>query len=269
MKSDPALPAGALCVNLVRKYSALGALLNQDALEGYRGSAAMIDYVLRFPGHLNGPLDKSFMVGSTDSVRSRVRIVQDELFALAQSCLRSKGRFRLFEVGPGYLRTQLDLLERLKRAGSNTKAVQIVGVDSHPGVVRAASRVIEYDDVADVVTIHHGDAVTWLAEADEKYDVVLAEGVFEYADMTRSVELAKALAEHLEPGGHLIASATHSVPKKALIEYLDIRVLQRSRQELVEIFVSSGFDEPRLIATEPPNVSVGIGRRALAPRAAA
>jgi protein-L-isoaspartate O-methyltransferase len=247
-------------VNLVRKHSALGALLNQDALEGYAGSAAMIDYILRFPGHLNGPLDKKFMVGSTDSVRSRVRIVQDELFVLARSCLTRTNRFRLFEVGPGYLRTQLDLLRRLKEAGCDTKAVEMVGVDSHPRVVRAASRIIEHEGVADVVTIHQGDALTWLTGSNGKYDVALAEGVFEYADMVRSVELASALSAHLEEGGHLIASATHRVPKKALIEYLDIRVLERSREELLEIFRRAGFDEPRLIATDPPNVSVGIGR---------
>lgn len=248
-------------VNLVRQHSGLGALLNQDALEGYRGSAAMIDYVLRFPGHLNGALDSKFMVGSTDAVRSRVQIVQDQLFALARSRLDSRGRFRLFEVGPGYLRTQLDLLRRLKEAGYDRTPVEIVGVDLHPRVVQAASRIIEHEGIADIVAIHQGDALTWLAGSNRTYDVVLAEGVFEYADMERSVALARGLSEHLDPGGHLIASATHSVPKKALIEYLDIRVLPRKREELVEIFRSAGFDEPRLIATEPPNVSVGIGRK--------
>jgi SAM-dependent methyltransferase len=258
---SPYGPLRTFLINLLRKHSGLGARLNQDALEGHRGSAAMIDYVVRFPGHMNGKLDKKIMLGSPDAVRSRVRIVQDELFELARSCLRAKGEFRLLEVGPGYLRTQLDLLERLRRTQHDMTGVKIVGVDLHPEVVRAASQIIEHEKIGDQVQVFQADAGQWLKTSEQVFDVILAEGVFEYRDMAGSVELAKILANHLAPGGHLIASATHRVPKKALIEYLDIRVLQRSKEEFLEIYRTSGFELPKLIATEPPNVSVGVGKK--------
>ncbi|MBN2003110.1 MAG: class I SAM-dependent methyltransferase [Anaerolineae bacterium] len=248
-------------INLMRKHSGTGALINQDALEGYRGSAAMIDYVLRFVGHPNGKLDRIFLTGSSDAVRSRVKIVQDELFDIAKSNLEEKGTFHLFEVGPGYLRTQLNLLDRLKKARYDVRNVKMVGADLHPGVVKAASQIIQYEGIGDMVTIHEGDAKHCLEKLNMTFDAVLAEGVFEYSDMQGSTNLARTLGSYLRPQGHLMASATHAVPKKLLIEYLDILLNQRTREEFVQIYKHCGFEEPRLIATEPPNISVGIGQK--------
>lgn len=261
MGASPYGPLRTFIINLMRKHSGAGARINQDALEGYRGSAAMIDYVIRFYDHPNGNFDKTFLSGSANAVRSRVRIVQDELFNIAKSSLTEKGTFHLFEVGPGYLRTQLNLLKRLKEARYDTKNVRIVGADLHPSVVKAASQIIQHEGIGDMVTIHEGDAKHWLEKLDMTFDTVLAEGVFEYTDMEGSMNLGHILGKHLRPQGHLIASATHAIPKKLLIEYLDILLSQRSEEEFVQIYKHCGFEEPRLIATEPPNISVGVGQK--------
>jgi|GEM_PF-3655624 len=90
-------------------------------------------------------------------------------------------------------------MRRSNEAGFGRTAVELVGVDLHPRVVHAASRIIEHEGLAGIVAIHEGDALTWLAGSNSEYDVVLAEGVFEYADMARSVELARGLFAHLSP----------------------------------------------------------------------
>ncbi len=259
--ASPYTPLRTFFINLVRQNSGCGARINQDALEGYRGSAAMIDYVVRFHEHLNGAFDKQFMFGGTTAVRSRVKLVQDELFNLAKSALEEKGTFNLFEVGPGYLRTQVNLITRLREAHCTTKGLKIVGADMHPEVIKAASQIIRYENIGDMVAIHEGDAKDCLTKLDTTFDAILAEGVFEYCDMEASLELGGVLRKYLKPHGCLIASATHKVPKKLLIEYLDIFVLQRSKDDFLRIFRTCGFEEPRLIPTEPPNISVGIGRK--------
>jgi hypothetical protein len=258
---SPYDPIRTFVINLIRTNSALGARLNQDALEGCRGSAAMVDYVVRFKEHLNGKLDKKIMFGSPDAVRSRVDIIENELFSLTKKELADKGVFHLLEVGPGYLRTQINLINRLKEARCNLDGLKIVGVDRNPGVVRAASEILRYERIESIVSIFEGDAREWLSSNTARFDAVLAEGVFEYIDMEKSIGFARELSSHIRQKGYLIASATHKVPKKKIIEYLDILVLQRSKKEFVEMFTRGGFDAPRLVPTVPPNLSVGIGRK--------
>jgi len=258
---SPYDPIRTFVINLIRTNSALGARINQDALDGFRGSAAMIDYVVRFKEHLNGKLDRKIMFGSPDAVRSRVNIVEDELFLLIKEQLAEKGTFHLLEVGPGYLRTQINLINRLKEAQVDLDGLKIVGVDCHPDVVRAATEILRYERLENIMSIILGDAHEWLTSNTTQYDTVLAEGVFEYMNRKKSMEFAGELANHIRKEGYLIASATHKVPKKKVIEYLDILVLQRSEKEFVEIFTNSGFNNPRLIPTEPPNVSIGIGQK--------
>ncbi len=258
---SPYDPLRTFVINLIRTNSALGARINQDALDGYRGSAAMIDYVLRFKEHLNGKLDRKIMFGSPDAVRSRVAIIENELFSILKKELADKGSFHLLEVGPGYLRTQINLINRLREERINIDGLKIVGIDFNPDVVKAASEIIRYERLENVVSIFEGNAQEWLASKTTLYDAVLAEGVFEYLDMIKSIEFANELANHIRKGGYLLATATHKVPKKKVIEYLDILVLQRSVNEFVKIFESCGFTVPRLVPTDPPNVSVGIGRK--------
>ena len=249
-----------LLINLLRKHSGFGARVNQDALDGFRGSAAMIDYLIRFEEHLNGKLDVKLMRGNTDAVRSRVRIIQDELFLLAKSCLDKKGSFHLFEAGPGYVRTQMNLIYRLRQADYDLTNVHIMGADLHPGVVKVAQEIIRYEELTDIIEVHAGHAGDWIKKLDQKFDVVLAEGVFEYNNMSRSLDLAKTFNQFLNPGGSLIASATHEVPKKAIVEFLDILVLSRTESDFIDIYKQSGFNDPRLITTSPKNISVGIGQ---------
>jgi hypothetical protein len=78
---------------------------------------------------------------------------------------------------------------------------------------------------------------------------------------TKSGKIITSYYKNVDKGGYLLATATHKVPKKKVIEYLDILVLQRSVNEFVEIFESCGFTGPRLVPTDPPNVSVGIGQK--------
>jgi hypothetical protein len=256
---SPYGPLRTMAINFVRKNSGLGARLNQDALEGYRGSAAMIDYVLRFTNHLNGAIDKKIMFGSPNAVRSRVKIIEDELFKIACDSLTEKGVFHFFEVGPGYLRTQINLVRRLREEKFDLKGLKIEGVDLNPNVVKAAEKIIKFESLENVVTIRHGDAKEYLRNAEMTFDAILAEGVFEYCDMKGSLQLAEIVESRIRPGGYLIATATHNVPKRRLIEYLDILVTPRSKEDFIAIFSKCGFDEPKLLATTPPNISVGIG----------
>jgi hypothetical protein len=251
-----------LFTNRMRKKKESGAQINQKVPGGGPGSAAMIDYMLRFGEHPDGMNDENNTTGDSDAVRSRAVRVLDELFDIAQRNLTARGTFHLFEAGPGYLRTQLGLIKRLSEAQCDLEGLEMAGADVHPDVVRAASRIIGYEGIGDMVSIYEGDAGRCLKKLNRRFDAVLAEGIFEYMDMKASLELFSVFGNCLKPHGHLIATAALKIPKKKHRKYLDAQVARRSKDEFVQLFKNCGFEVPWLISTDPPIFTVGVGEKA-------
>jgi len=246
-------------INHLRTKSGLCARVSDDILQGNRGSAAMIDYAMR--ESLYGEKDARFMYGSVDAVRSRVRIIQNELVRLAKKCLTTQGSFRLFEAGHGFIRTKIHLMRELEREGFDIECEKIVGCDINPDVVDVVRIIIGYENLHDIIQVYEGHAVDCLNGLGEKFDVGLAEGVFEYMDLRESRDLARAFHRSLADNGLLIATATHKIPKAAVARLLDFYFEPRSEADFIEIFTRSRFEHPRLIKTDPPNISVGIARK--------
>jgi ubiquinone/menaquinone biosynthesis C-methylase UbiE len=252
-------PLRKAVLNFIRKRSGLCARVNDDVLEGVRGSAAMIDYIMRET--LHGEMDAKFMYGSVDAVRSRVRIIQKELVGLAKDYLERKNGFRFFEAGHGFVRTKIQLLNTLKEDGYDITKVRLVGCDTNPRVVDVTRRIIAREEFDSQIQVHQGDAVDCLERLDETFDVCLAEGVFEYMDMDESRTLARSFHRCLDDGGTLIGTATHVIPKARVAKLLDFWFEPRHEDDFVRIFTETGFRKPQLIKTNPPNISVGIGRK--------
>lgn len=248
-------------INYLRTKSGFCARVNDDILEGNRGSAAMIDYAMR--ESLHGEKDARFMYGSVDAVRSRVRIIQHELILLAKRFLTSQGRFRLFEAGHGFIRTKIHLLRELIKDGFDIECVKIVGCDINPDVVDVVRKIIGHENLHDIIQVYEGHAIEFLSEVGERFDVGLAEGVFEYMDIQESKDLAMAFHRSLADNGFLIATATHKIPKATVARLLDFYFEPRTEADFIDIFTHSKFQHPILIKTDPPNISVGIARKAV------
>lgn len=80
-----------------------------------------------------------------------------------------------------------------------SRAVHLVGVDLSPGMLHEARRKGLYDDLTE------SDAVTYLAEQNQCFDLILAADVLVY--MGDLQPLFRALSDALTPGGVFVASA--------------------------------------------------------------
>lgn len=244
-------------INAMRKRSGLCALVNDDALRGIRGSAAMIDYIN--DEQIHGGMDNKFMYGSVDAVRSRIRKIEEISSGFAKESINRGEEFCFYEAGSGFLRLPLLILESLKEDGYRQDLVYI-GTDRNPDVVETASKIAEFRGVSDKIRVCHGDALKALQSLDKELDLVLAEGAMEYWEPDYCKAFAEESRRHLKNGGRLVATATHEIPKEKIAKILDFYFEPKSEDEFKEIFTDTGFGEPRLIKTEPPNISIGIAR---------
>jgi ubiquinone/menaquinone biosynthesis C-methylase UbiE len=125
-------------------------------------------------------------------------------------------------------------------------AARIVGVDYAPGMLQLAREYAASKGVADRCEFREGDFTT--AAMDEKFDIVIAIGVFDYQD--RPVEFMQRMAERSK--GVVIAS----FPGRSLIRmplrklrywWDDCPVLFYREEEVREIGKKAGFSSVEIV----------------------
>jgi len=188
-------------LNLMRTLSGLCYIVNENALNGRRGTAAMIDYINA--EQLHGKLDKMFMYGSVDSVRSRIRKIEEITKSLAQDVLQAKKRgIGIFEAGCGFIRIPLGILSSIQ-AQDNSFSFYYLGVDKEPQVVEVCAKIVAHEKLHEKIVVANDDALESLETSDRLFDLIIAEGAMEYWDKDYCNRFVREAYKHLHRGGHL------------------------------------------------------------------
>lgn len=245
-------------INFMRKNSGLCAVVNDGTLRGVMGPAEMIDYINA--NELHGPLDGIFMGGSVNAVRSRIEKVEKLTGQFAEEAIRGGKKFRLYEAGSGFLRIPINIIDSLKSRDLKPELFY-VGVEKDKNAAEAALKIADFEGISDKIDVHLGDALEILRRMDDEFDCVLVEGAMEYWSPHYCKAFAEESYRHLKKGGRLVSTATHVIPKEKMARVLDLYFEPKSESEFIEMYTESGFEEPVLFKTNPPNISVGVGKK--------
>jgi len=243
-------------INFLRKNSGLCSIVSEDSLNGNAGSAAMIDYINS--EELHGSLDGIFMGGSVGAVRSRIRLMEDVSVQLAKDIIKQKGKVKIYEGGCGFIRIPLKIFKSLEEDLGDVE-MSYFGVDKNAEVVKTASEIALFEELSDEIKVYKGDALEELYSLGD-FDLGILEGSMEYWNDKYRRDFFEEICEHLTDDGYFITTATHNVPKKKIAKFLGLYFPPMSEEDFINMYVSTGFDEPELIKTNPPNISIGIGR---------
>ena len=245
-------------INLTRKRSGLCSIVNEDALHNRVGSSAMIDYINA--EQLHGSMDKYFMYGSVNAVRSRIRKVEELTVDLAKGSFEKRGEVSIYEAGCGFIRLPLNILDSLGGELYNLN-LSYVGVDKNPDVVKVASKISEFRGASDKIRVYKGDALEELCKLNGELDMILVEGAMEYWSPEYRESFLEESGKHLSEDGVLVGTSTQTIPKEGIARFLGFYFPPTSQEDFIDTFTNAGFNEPKLIKTEPPNISIGIGMK--------
>ena len=252
-------------INRLREGSGFCSIVNEDVLNDRTGSAAMIDYALA--NKLHGTLDGVFMGGSVDSIRFRSDNVIKTVNNIAKEKIEENDEVRIYEAGCGFGMVALHLVKYLKGEGYNPN-VHYLGVDKQPEVVEVANNIVgevesrypELGGLSKKIKVREGDALEELRKEGE-FDVILAEGTMEYWNDGYRNGFSQEVLGHLSKGGYFISTATHVIPKKRIAQFLGLYFPPMPEVDYISMYTGNGFGNPDLIRTEPPNISIGIGKK--------
>lgn len=244
-------------LTLLRSTSGLCSIINENALNGQIGSAAMIDYINAEQYH--GQLDTIFMGGSVAAVRSRIRKIEEISKNIAKNLVDKKIKVNVYEAGCGFIRIPLGIFDFIGE--ENHDLFYFIGVEKNPTVVEVASKIAESENLSDKIKVYEGDALESLRKLDGYSNLIIAEGAMEYWNLEYSIEFAREAYRHLDKGGALVGTATHIIPKRRIAEFLGTYFNPLSEEHFKNVFIEAQFSETKLIKTEPPNISIGIGTK--------
>lgn len=82
----------------------------------------------------------------------------------------------------------------------------VTAIDCSAKSLEAAERLAKHHGLSEKITFYHGDALEWMAQSEEKFNVVFTSGVVYYLDVNI---LEQCLRRCLSPGGHLLCVETY------------------------------------------------------------
>jgi len=82
----------------------------------------------------------------------------------------------------------------------------VTAIDCSSKSLEAAQKLAEHHGLSEKIAFHHGDALEWMEQNEEKFDLVFTSGVVYYLDVDA---LMQRLRQRLNPGGHLLCVETY------------------------------------------------------------
>lgn len=230
----------------------LSALFKQASGWGYliaaypKGGWEFVDYLVHAPTFER--LDRLLLRSSfAQGICNRAAFVRRELQERIERLGRDpdRGIISVLDVGCGVGTFGFHALDCACTPDLKDR-IRVVGVDRDPRAITLARRLVRKQGLGQQIAFERADALTYLKQTQEPFDLVLCIGVLAYLSDPQAVALLQAIRGRLRPGGVLLASHLNSGTSRAMLAWLRLMGLgslrSRTSARLETLLRRAGFE---------------------------
>jgi SAM-dependent methyltransferase len=216
------------------------------------GGWEFVDYLVHGHNATHTGLDRLLLRSAfAEGIRNRAAFVQRQLEEQIERLRRDRkqGAIAILDVGCG---VGTFSFYALTCAGApNLKdRIKVLGVDRDVRAIRLARRLAQKRGVAEHIAFECADALAYLRQTQEPFDLVLCIGVLAYLPDPQAVALLRAIRAHLRVGGVLLVSHLNSGVSRAMLAWLRLMGLgslrARTPAPLEALLRQAGFEHVQI-----------------------
>lgn len=189
-------------------------------------------------------------IRNAQAVRNRLKIAKRELKLAIVSMARPGKPVRILSLAAGTAQGVIEVAAECNKLGIGT---EILLIDRDVSALRYAQELAGTLGVQ--IETKDGDVLFFTRYTDGfKADIVEMMGLIDYLTDGLVVAVAKKIRGYLPVGGYFFTCHIHPNHEAYFLKYVvDWRMLYRSRDELKDLVIKGGFENPTLF-TEPLNI---------------